>query len=130
VIDSIAVSYERKIKSEIGLNFFFYYYMTNALISTMDMAELNKTITDLFPQIGITSRYIGLGKGEAQGTSSLVVGYDLESGYRLERGSVDFPATNLVPVRAGICSFRKSYFIKPLHYKDIFLGHILYQIGP
>jgi diguanylate cyclase (GGDEF)-like protein len=130
IISTIAVSHDRKMRSDAALNFFLYYFLTNTLISIMDTDELKKIIIDLFPQIGIPSCYIALVKEGSQETSALIVGYDRESGYLLEKGSIEFPSLDLAPAEAGIFDFRKSFFVKSLYYKDVFLGHILLQIGP
>ncbi len=130
IISTMAVSYERKMRNNDEMNFFVYYFLTNALISTMDIDELKKVVIDLFPGIGIPSCYIALVNDGSQEKSSLIVAYDRETGYLLEKGSIEFPSVDLVPAEAGIFGCRKSFFVKSLYYKDVFLGHILFQIGP
>jgi hypothetical protein len=101
------------------------------LITSFEVDELTRSLTQDLPQLGIPSCYLSLYEDSESPTqwSRLILAYDTEGHVDLEPDGQRFPSPQLVPEGLLSPQRRVTFVVEPLYFRGNQLGLILFEVG-
>lgn len=106
--------------------------ITQALIITVNEANLRDVLEEGLPRLGINICYLSLyeGKDIPAEWSRMILAFEGKKKFELEAGGLRIPNSALIPADFLPQSRRYSLVIEPLYFRDEHLGYAAFELGP